>query len=119
MDAGLLGMANSVPTAVNIAKICPCQPADNSVLGISGNFPDGFKVSLRGNWKAGLDNINPHLVQQVCDFPLFFVAHGRARALFAVAQGCVEDNDAVCGLFQYHDVSLSMSQSTWRDRCIL
>ncbi len=43
------------------------------------------------------------------DFQLLFVRHGRAGALLAVAQGGVEDNDAVLGRGLGAHVNLSFS----------
>ena len=45
--------------------------------------------------KAGLDDVDAHLVEQRGDFELLLVGHGGAGALLAVAQGGVENNDAV------------------------
>src|SRR5262249_46424765 len=64
------------------------------------------EVALRGDRKAGLDNVDAHLVEELGDLELLLMGHGGARALLAVAQGGIEDEDAVLlGLrWRAHDV---------------
>ena len=71
------------------------EPADHGVLGALGDLVDGGEVAFRGDRKAGLDDVDAHLVEQLGDFELLLVRHGGAGALLAVAQGGVEDDDAV------------------------
>ena len=50
--------------------------------------------------KAGLDDVDAHVVEHLGDLDLFLERHGGAGALLAVAQGGVEYDDAVLlGLF--------------------
>src|SRR5262249_16754424 len=65
------------------------------VLGPLGDLVDGGKVAVRGDREAGLDDVDAHVVEQLGNLELLFMGHGRARALLAVAQGSVEDDDAV------------------------
>src|SRR5260370_39242874 len=55
----------------------------------------GGEVAIRGDRKAGLDDIDTHLVEEIGDFELLLMRHGRAGALLAVAQGSIEDENAV------------------------
>ena len=55
----------------------------------------GVEIALGGDRKAGLDDVDAHLVEQLGDLELLLVRHGGAGALLAVAQGGVEDVDAV------------------------
>ena len=71
------------------------EPADHRILGALGDFVDGREIAFRGDRKAGLDDVDAHIVEQLGDFELFLVGHGRAGALLAVAQGRVEYDDAV------------------------
>ena len=71
------------------------EPADHGVLGALGNLVDRGEVAFRGDREAGLDDVDAHAVEQLGDLELLLVGHGRARALLAVAQGGVEDDDAV------------------------
>src|SRR5262249_46070995 len=64
------------------------------------------EVALGRDRKAGLDDVDAHLVEQLGDLELLLMGHGGARALLAVAQGGIEDEDAVLlGLrWRAHDV---------------
>src|SRR5262249_17294309 len=53
------------------------------------------EVALGRDRKAGLDDVDAHLVEELGDLELLLMGHGGARALLAVAQGGVEDEDAV------------------------
>ena len=71
------------------------EPADHRVLGARRDLLDGGEIALRGDRKAGLDDVDAHVVEQLGDLELLLMGHGGARALLAVAQGGVEDDDAV------------------------
>ena len=71
------------------------EPADHRVLGALGDLVDGGEIALRGDRKAGLDDVDAHVVEQLGDLELLLVRHGGAGALLAVAQRGVEDEDAV------------------------
>src|SRR5262249_11367725 len=71
------------------------QAAHHGVLGALGDLLHGGEVALRGDREAGLDDVDPHGVEQLGDLELLLMGHGGARALLAVAQCGVEDDDAV------------------------
>ena len=71
------------------------EPADHGVLGALGDLVDGVEIAVRGDREAGLDDVDAHRVEQLGDLELLLVRHGGAGALLAVAQGGVEDDDAV------------------------
>src|SRR5262249_53525584 len=60
-----------------------------------GDLLHGCEVAFRRDWKAGLDNVNAHVVEELGHFELLLVSHGRAGALLPVTQSGVEDDDAV------------------------
>ena len=95
VDAGLLGMAHGLPTAVDILVIRARQAADHAVLGILRDLGDGGEIALRCDWETGFDDIDAHIVQETRDLQFLFMAHGCARGLLAIAQGGVENHHAV------------------------
>ena len=111
--AGLIASAQR-SMSLNAARD---EPADDRVLRALGDLVHRGEVALRGDRKAGLDDVDAHLVEQLGDFELLLVGHGGARALLAVAQGGVEDDDAVLlGLrWGVHDVVLlaGLAPSRW------
>ena len=52
-----------------------------------------MKSPSRGDRKAGLDDVDAHVVEEVGDLQLLLEGHGGAGALLAVAQGGVENED--------------------------
>jgi hypothetical protein len=81
--------------AVDILERRAREAADDRVLGALGDFAHRLEVAVGGERIAGLDDIDAHGVERLGDCQLFLEAHGRARALLAVAQGGVENKDAV------------------------
>src|SRR4030081_2955938 len=71
------------------------RAGDHRVLGAPGDLADRLEVAFGGDREAGLDDVDAHVVEHFGDFELLLEAHGGAGALFAVAQGGVEYNDAV------------------------
>ena len=90
-SAGLIASAQRSMSLKRGAR----EPADDRVLGALGDLVDGGEVAVRRDRKAGLDDVDAHVVEQFGDFELFLVRHGGAGTLLAVAQGGVEDDDAV------------------------
>src|SRR5262249_4094759 len=72
-----------------------CEPRHDGVLRALGDLLHGLEIALGGDRKAGLDDVDAHLVEEFGDFQLLLVGHGGAGRLFAVAPGGVEDDDAV------------------------
>ena len=95
MDAPALGRLDRLGAAVDVLECGARQPADHGVLGALGDLVHGREIALGGDRKAGLDDVDAHLVEQLGDFELLLVGHGGAGGLLAVAQGGVEDDDAV------------------------
>ena len=54
---------------------------------------DGLEITLRGDGKAGLDDVHAEALKLVGHSQLFVGVHAAAGRLFAVAQGGVEDQD--------------------------
>ena len=95
MDAPPLGRLDGLGAAVDVLERGAGKTADHRILGALGDFVDGGKVALRGDRKSGLDDVDTHFVEQLGDLELFLVRHGGAGGLLAVAQGGVENDDAV------------------------
>ena len=81
--------------AANVTIIGAGKGTHRAVLDDVRNGFHGFEVAVAGSRKAGLDHIHPKPFQLPCDAQLFLPGHGRARRLFAVTQGGVEDEELV------------------------
>ncbi len=95
VDALAPGGLDRLGAAVDVLRRGARQAADHRVLRPLGDLVDGGEIAFRGDRETGLDDIDTHIVQQFGDLELFLVGHGGAGALLAVAQGGVENNDAV------------------------
>ena len=62
------------------------------------DFLHGLKIAVGGGRETGFDDVDAHFVQQFGDLELFFQGHRGAGRLLAVAQGGVENDNAVCGV---------------------
>ena len=71
------------------------QAGDHSVPGAAGDLADGLEIAFRGDRETGLDHVDAHVVEHLGDLDLFLEGHGGAGTLLAVAQGGVENDDAV------------------------
>ena len=94
MRLRLAGLIASAQRSMSL-KAARDEPADHRVLGARRDLVDGGEIALRGDREAGLDDVDAHVVEQLGDLELLVVGHGGAGALLAVAQGGVEDDDAV------------------------
>ncbi len=95
VDAPARRRLDRLGAAVDVLGRGAGEPADHGILGALGDLMDGGEVALRGDRKAGLDDVDAHVVEQFGDLELLLVGHGGAGALLAVAQGGVENDDAV------------------------
>ena len=95
MDARALGRLDRLAGAVDVVEAGAGESADHRVPGALGDFVDRGEVAIGGDRKAGFDDVDAHRVEQFGDFEFFFMRHRRAGALLAVAQGGIEDEDAV------------------------
>src|SRR5262249_56238532 len=66
--------------------------------GGGGSRGDVVEVGWDRGGEGRLDDVDAHLVEQLGDFELLLEGHSGAGALLAVAQGGVENNDAVFSL---------------------
>ena len=89
--AGLIASAQR-SMSLSAARDSPQITAFLARLAISLH---GGEIAFRGDREAGLDDVDAHGVEQLGDLELLLVGHGGARALLAVAQRRVEDDDAV------------------------
>ena len=94
LEAALEPDLEGLGAAVDVLRIGARQAGDHGVLGAPGDFADRLEVAFRGDRKAGLDDVDAHVVEHLGDLDLLLEGHGRAGTLFAVTQRGVENNDA-------------------------
>jgi hypothetical protein len=88
---GLQCLGSTVDVAVGGAG----QAAYHRVPDELGNLLDRLEIAVRRDRKAGLDHVDAHGLEHLCDPELLGRGHRAAGRLLAVAQGGVEDDDAL------------------------
>ena len=106
VDAWAAGVFHRLPAAVDVLVVGPGQTADHRVLRLLGYGRNGCEITLGGDGKARLDDVDAHFVQHSGDFQLFLKGHCGARGLLAIAQRRVKNQDAVLVCLVSHFVSL-------------
>src|SRR5690606_3885312 len=87
--------ADRLGAALDVAWRGAGQPADDALGDDLGDLADRLEVAVRGDREAGLDDIDPHLLEDLGQLQLLVQRHRRARRLLAVTHGGVEYDDAV------------------------
>ena len=95
MDAAALGGLDRFAGAVDVLLAGAREAGDDGALGTARDFLHGGEIAVRRNGETGLDDVDAHFVEQLGHLELLVEGHGGAGALLAVAQGGVEDDDAV------------------------
>ena len=97
VDARPLGVPHRGPGARDVGLDGPGQARHARPFGAARDFGHGLEVAVTGDREAGLDDVDPHMVEQFGHLELVLERHGGAGALLAVAQGGVEDENPVLG----------------------
>jgi len=82
---------NGVASGLDVTLGGTCQRAHGGVLDHLGHRADGLGVAGAGGRESGLDDVDTQLLELAGDAHLLLAGHGRAGALFAVAEGGIED----------------------------
>ena len=98
MDAAALGRADGLGAALDVGLAGPGKAADRTLGDDLGDAADGFKVTVGGDGKARLDDVDPHLLEDLGQLQLLLQGHGGAGRLLAIAHGGVKDDDPVLGV---------------------
>ncbi len=105
VDAGFFGGLNGAGGGFDVLALAAGEGGDAGAPDLAGDRADGVGVTLAGNGKAGLDDVDAEVRELVGHAELFLVVHGAAGGLFAVAKGGVEEDDLVRGHRVWHSRS--------------
>ena len=105
VDAWPLGVLQRLACPINILKASAGKPTDGRILDELGNSRNRLEIAVRRDGKAGLNDVDTHLIEKGGHFQLFFVGHRGAWGLLPVPQRRVENPYTVHfarpGLFVY------------------
>ena len=109
MDAPALRRLQRLGGAVDVAVGGAGEAADDASLTQLGDLVDRLEIAVGGDREAGLDHVDAHGLEDLGDAELLGHGHRAAGRLLAVAQGGVEDDDALgrrglCRLFVRNSV---------------
>ncbi len=95
MDARPGGVLDSGGGAVDVVRVAAGQTADDRAFDLARDGLDALEIAGRRDRKAGLDHVDAEIFEGVRHLQLLGQVHAGAGGLFAVAQGRVEDDQAV------------------------
>ncbi len=87
--------ATAAPAASMSLGHAAGQAGDDRAATSVAIWLDGVEIAVADDRETGLDDIDVEAGELAGDLHFFAEVHGRAGALFAVAQGGVEDDDFV------------------------
>src|SRR5439155_10228312 len=85
VNAPLGGVLDGFAGALDVFGRRSRQPADDRAADLRGDGADGFEIPIRGDGKAGLDDVDAHLLEVAGDLDFFRAGEGGAGRLLAVA----------------------------------
>ena len=95
VDAWIFGALHGFPAAVDIAVHATGEPGHLNVSGLRGDGAHGFEIAGTGGGKARFHDVHAQHFQLMGKAQFFLEIHGGAGRLLAVAQGGVEEINAV------------------------
>src|SRR5207253_2095636 len=96
VDARALRILDRVPGRVDVLLGRARQAADHGAFDLARDRLHRLEVTRRGDREPGLDHVHAQARELVGDLELLLLVERYARRLLAVAQGGVEDQDAIC-----------------------
>ncbi len=94
MDARAPRLAQGFRAAINVLLRRACKSRDRTVFYASRDFAHTLEIARTGDRKARFDDVDAQGVEQIGDLQFLLESHGGAWRLLAVAQCCIENNDA-------------------------
>ena len=103
VDAPGSGRLDRLAGGAHIALVGARQRANSGILDDAGNASDRFGIARAGSSKTGFNDIDAESLQLPCDAHFLVLGHRGTRALLAIAQGGVENNQLVMhGVLHMH-----------------
>ena len=97
MDAAAVGGLDGAGGGLDVFAAGAGEGGDAGAADFAGDGADGFEVAGGSDGEAGLEEVDAEGGELVGHAEFFGVVHGAAGALLAVAQGGIEEEDAIAG----------------------
>ena len=96
MDArAVTGWGDGGPGGFDVLGHTAREAGDDGAFNLGGDLFNRVEIAVADHRETGLDDIDVETGELAGDLHFLAQVHGRAGALFAVAQGGVEDDDFV------------------------
>jgi hypothetical protein len=95
VDAAAGGGLDGTGGGLDVLALAAGEGGDDGATYFAGDGADGGGVAVGGDGEAGLEDVDAERGELVGHAEFFGVVHGAAGGLLAVAQGGVEEEDAV------------------------
>lgn len=90
MDPRPCGIPDSVPGNFDVMLGTTGKRSNPSTANLVGYSFNCLEIPSRGDWEAGLDDVDAQRFEFVCDAQLFSGVHAATRRLLAITQGSIE-----------------------------
>jgi len=95
VEAAAPGGADRLGAALDVGDAGAGQATDGAFGDDLGNAPHGVEIAVGSDRKAGLDDVDAHVLEELGQLEFFLDGHGCARRLLAIAHGGVENDDVI------------------------
>jgi hypothetical protein len=82
-------------SAGDIAVVSSSERTDGGIFDNFGDSLYAFKIAVAGSCKTSFNHIDLEALELTSNTELFVTRHGRARALLAIAQGGVKNDELI------------------------
>src|SRR5687767_7732538 len=97
VDARAGRVLQGAPGAIDVCRDGARQPGDDWAPHRGGDSANRLKISVRGNWEAGLDDVHAKAIELLREAELFGRSHAEPGGLLAVTKRGVEHLNARSG----------------------
>ena len=109
VDAWFRGALDRLPRLLDVLRVATRQAGDAGVADLARDGGDRFEIAGGGCREAGLDDVDPELVERTRDTQFLAERHAASGRLLTVAERRVENADAVV-VFAGHSDLLAASR---------
>src|SRR5580704_9009357 len=94
MNPGTRSMPQRLPCPLDVRTASTRQARDDGTADHFCDRPHRLEVALRGDGKAGFNNVYPEAVELMRQPKLFLLIHAAAGRLLAISKGRVENGNS-------------------------
>ena len=97
LAGGLTKLITERGGSFDVLTLTAGKRGDAGTANLAGDLADRVGVSLAGDRETGFDDVDAKGGKLMSHSKLFFIVHGAAGGLLAVAEGGIEEDDLIRG----------------------